>query len=53
MLRLFLFFLLAGCGVKGPPVPVVRPEEPIPLKLDCAPTDPECDRTDPNYTPQK
>ncbi|NUM88585.1 MAG: hypothetical protein HUU37_05210 [Bdellovibrionales bacterium] len=52
-LLLMVALLTASCGVKGPPVPVIRPETPPPLQLDCSPEDPKCDRTDPRYVPQK
>jgi hypothetical protein len=49
-LTIFLF-LLFSCGVKTPPSAPVRPDQPIPQNLDCSPTDPACDKTDPNYKP--
>lgn len=43
---------LLACGVKVPPIAPERPPESVPLKLDCSPKDPDCDRTDPNYKPK-
>ena len=43
---------LFGCGVKAPPIAPERRAVPQSLKLDCSPTDPDCDKTDPNYKPQ-
>jgi hypothetical protein len=47
-----LCFLLLGCGVKLPPVAPPKNPEPANLHLDCSPTDPGCDKTDPNYQPK-
>jgi hypothetical protein len=51
-LSLVLALLLAGCGVKLPPVAPERNPEPANLNLNCSPNDPECDKTDPNYKPK-
>lgn len=46
--------LLASCGVKLPPIAPERdPGPPQPPLLDCSPTEPDCDRTDPNYKPRQ
>ena len=47
---LLLFFLLSACGVKGPPVAVLR-DRSIPQQLDCSPYDAKCDAVDPDYVP--
>lgn len=47
-----LWALLASCGVKLPPVAPERNSEPASLNLNCSPSDPECDKTDPNYKPK-
>lgn len=50
---LFGFALLQGCGVKLPPVAPDHLSTPAaPLKLDCSPTQEDCDREDPNYRPK-
>jgi hypothetical protein len=51
-LTIFIF-LLFSCGVKVAPSAPVRADQPIPQNLDCSPTDPTCDKTDPNYQPQR
>lgn len=47
-----LCLLLLGCGVKLPPVAPPADPEPANLHLDCPPSDPACDKTDPNYQPK-
>ena len=51
-LGLLLGALLCACGVKAPPVAPIQADTPLELKLQCAATDPECDRKDPQYEPQ-
>lgn len=43
---------LAGCGVKLPPVAPEKDPLPASLNLNCSPSDPNCDKTDPNYKPK-
>ncbi len=54
-MRVFAFLILcvlAGCGVKAPPIAPERQVEPVAPKLKCSPYDPECDRKDKRYKPQ-
>lgn len=45
--------IITGCGVKRAPVAPEKKAVPVPLQLDCSPTDENCDKTDPNYQPRK
>ena len=50
LLAVFSVFLFS-CGVKAPPIAMQRPPEVKEKRLNCLPTDPECDVEDPNYKP--
>jgi hypothetical protein len=43
---------LSACGVKAPPIAPERAPMRDQLNLDCSPTDPDCDKMDPNYKPR-
>lgn len=47
----FLACLASACGVKAPPVAPQQHLYGPPPKIDCSPTDPDCDKTDPHYVP--
>lgn len=51
-LLLALVLIVSACGVKAPPIAPQREAESTPPNLDCSPSDPMCDKKDPNYRPK-